>query len=486
MYNFVSFISVPRRQVDRACAACAMLSGVLRDIGLKTTIHDLVIDLERNNFSSNLVENFALNLEDDYEKVKAYVEVYVQDIIDQKPDLIALSVLSYHSHRWCMFILNYIKAHSNIPTVIGGPGVSIPMQEHAAVHRSVSVDTNNIFGRYCLENKLTDYYINGEGEFALRDLCLGEDNIVGLNMDMPARLPSLEDPVFPDFSDWKKYDMKQAFITASRGCVRKCTFCDVVKLWPTYRFRSGEHVFKEIMHQYHKADIRHFVFTDSLVNGNKEYKKILQLLAEFNRNTDDKITWEGQNIIRKKNFMSIKDFDNLKDSGVTRIYIGIESGSESVRDHMLKKFSNEDMYYEVEQMMIRDIELGCLLIIGYPTETREDFEETKRFVEWCAQWKDQIHMSFSMMQMIPGTPLWDTHHYMISNELVDGESDWSNNVVGSYDDRLARWLEIYLEAWRMGYRYNNFIRTRVKNILKRDNIILNDNVKDLLESVDLE
>jgi hypothetical protein len=75
---------------------------------------------------------------------------------------------------------------------------------------------------------------------------------------------------------------------------------------------------------------------------------------------------------------------------------------------------------------------------------------------------------------------------MIGNELVDGESDWSNNIVGSYDDRLARWLEIYLEAWRMGYRYNNFIRTRVKNILKRDNIILNDNIKDLLESVDLE
>ena len=192
MYNSVSFISVPRRQTDRACAASAMLSGVLRDIGLKTTIHDLVIDLSKNNFSSNLVENFALNLEDDYEKVIKYVEVYVQDIINQKPDLIALSVLSYHSHRWCMFILNYIKTHSDIPTVIGGPGVSIPMQEQAAVHRSVSIDTNNMFGKYCLENLLTDYYVNGEGEFALRDLCLGKDNIDGLNMGTPARLPSLE------------------------------------------------------------------------------------------------------------------------------------------------------------------------------------------------------------------------------------------------------------------------------------------------------
>lgn len=485
MYKKVAFVSVPRRQTNRPCAASAMLSAVLRDVGLETQIYDLVIDLARNGFSSNLIENFALGVEDNFNDVKLFVEMYVQDIIDAKPDLIALSILSYHSHRWCLFILNYIKTNSNIPTVIGGPGVSVPMQD-GAVWRSVNIDPNETFGKYCLGKKVTDYYISGEGEFALRDLCLDEKEIDGLNTNVPARLPSLEDPVFPDFSDWKKYNMHQAFITASRGCVRKCTFCDVAKLWPTYRYRSSKHVFQEIMHQYHNSNIRHFVFTDSLVNGNKEYKKLLQLLANFNRKTEDKISWEGQNIIRKKNFMSSDDFDNLKDSGVTRIYIGIESGSEAVRDHMLKKFSNEDMYYEVEQMLTRGIEFGCLIIVGYPTETREDFEETKRFVKWCSQWKEQIHMSFSMMQIIPGTPIWDTHHYTINDKLVDGESDWSNNVVGSYSERLSRWLEIYLESWKMGYKYNEFVRTRIKSILNRKNQILNDNIKDLLKSVNLE
>jgi len=483
-YNHISFISVPHKPAHRPCAASGMLSAVLRDVGLKTSIHDLVIDLSHAGYTSNLTENFALDMQDDFENVKAHVKNYIQEVINESPDLIALSLLSYHSHRWCLFILEYIKAHSNIPTIIGGPGVSVPMQD-GAVWRSVNINIEDTFGKYCLENKLTDYYHTGEGEFSLRDLCLGKDNIDGINTNTPARLPNLEDPVFPDFTDWKKYDMNVAVITASRGCVRRCTFCDVIKLWPTYRYRSGEHVFKEMMHQYHEANMRHFVFTDSLVNGNKEYKKILKLLADFNRNTVDKISWEGQNIIRKKNFMSLEDFDNLRDSGVTRIYIGIESGSESVRDHMLKKFSNEDMYYEVEQMMIRGIEFGCLIIVGYPTETREDFEETKEFVKWCSQWKEKIIMSFSMMQIIPGTPIWDTHHMLLNDELIDGESDWSNDIVGGYDERLNRWLEIYLEAWNMGYTYNNFIRTRVKSILNRENIILNDNINDLLKSVDL-
>lgn len=485
----IALISIPRRQVNIPCPACAILSGVLRDAGLKTTIYDLPLDLDVSGFDTSLVEDWATQRQDDthFVEIKKYVKDYIDDVLQTKPDLIALSILSFHSHVIAEFILKYIKTKTNIPTIIGGAGVgAAPSIGKGNIWRSFSKDDKDTFAMYCIENNLTDYFLMGDSELEFKKFCLGEHTEY-LNKNTLVALEDLNEPAYPDYSDWKKYDEDfPVSIVGSRGCVRKCTFCDVAKLWPVFKYRTAENIFYEMLHHKETLGVTDFNFTDSLVNGSYEYKKFIKLLAEYNRETQDKITWSAQVIIRKKNWMKQEDFDNLRDSGCKKLYIGIESGSEKVRDHMLKKFNNDDMYYELENILSRGIYVVSLMIVGYPTETYNDFLQTKEYVKRLSKYKDNILMSFSLMQINPGTPVYYMED-MWYNELTDGETDWKSDIAGDYKQRLQRWVEIYLYAFSLGYRYENFTRQRVKAIIKTlDESMFNDETLDLIrETVDL-
>ena len=60
------------------------------------------------------------------------------------------------------------------------------------------------------------------------------------------------------------------------------------------------------------------------------------------------VTWDAMFIFRSG--MTQKDWDMIKDSKCTALYIGIESGSEAVRTHMKKHFTNKCMYDSIEQL----------------------------------------------------------------------------------------------------------------------------------------
>ena len=75
--------------------------------------------------------------------------------------------------------------------------------------------------------------------------------------------------------------MPGVYIAASRGCVRKCSFCNVPDLWPKFRMRSPESIVAEIKHNADQG-AKVFQFTDSLINGDlKKWRKINYALAEL-------------------------------------------------------------------------------------------------------------------------------------------------------------------------------------------------------------
>ena len=54
------------------------------------------------------------------------------------------------------------------------------------------------------------------------------------------------------------------------------------------------------------------------------------------------ITYKGQFIFRPANQMPDRDYDLMRTAGCKLVQIGVESGSERVREHMRKKFTNDD------------------------------------------------------------------------------------------------------------------------------------------------
>ena len=299
-------------------------------------------------------------------------------------------------------------------------------------------------------------FIVGEGEYGLLEFLNGNLIYPGINGLPPVQIQNISELPIPDYSDnLESFDYSSLYITGSRGCVRKCTFCDVGLLWPKYRWVDGEVLGKQVIELSKKHKIKNVAFSDSLVNGSmSHFRKMVDVLSE----SDHDVRWGGQFIVRNQKDFAPEYFKKLKQAGCKQLTIGIESGSESVRWHMKKKFSNNDIDYYMKHLIENDIGVKMLLIVGYPTETEHDFKETLNMLD---KYKDyaktgNIHLSPHMMLVDKNVPL-DTHH----RELFDVYGfDWKNEN-SDYDIRYERFLKIY-EYEKYGYLFNEHAKAKIK------------------------
>ena len=150
----------------------------------------------------------------------------------------------------------------------------------------------------------------------------------------------------------------------------------------------------------------------------------------------------------KENTFSPSDFDNLANSGCVSLTIGIESGSEAVRHHMRKKFSNEDIDWFLSNLLSRKIHVKILLFVGYPTETIQDFEETKDLLTKYHKHAKHLSVSIDIMRIEHDTPIETDYAHLYQG---DGQN-WYNDI-SNYETRLERYLELFDHAKNMGYNF---------------------------------
>ena len=337
-------------------------------------------------------------------------------IIDQfEWDWLGISVFSYLQHDAA---LELGSQFDNV--VYGGPGITREWQ-----HKN---------------------FISGEGEYALLEFLNGNWTYPGINGIPPMQIANLDALPPPDYSDHLEANTYDSMVlSGSRGCVRNCTFCDVANLWPKFKFIDGKKL-ADMMHEVsEKSGVDAISFSDSLVNGSmKQFRQLCHALAEHPK----KIRWNGQFIARKENTFSPQDFDNLANSGCESLTIGIESGSEAVRDHMRKKFSNEDIDWFLTNLLERKIHVKILLFVGYPTETVEDFVMTKNLLSKYADHAKQLSVSIDIMRIEHDTPI-ETDY----NDLYEGTGQNWWNEISNYELRLERYLELFDHAKSLGYDF---------------------------------
>ena len=375
--------------------------------------------------------------------IELEVKSWVKELLQINPPWVGLSLLSKVSLTVGKKFAELIKeANPNIKIVVGGGATRPAMQQW-------------------IDDGIIDYYVYGDGEFNLPALLRGETNRPGINTKEPSQLDDLNKSLFPDYSDidFSAYEIDQqqnniVYLTASRGCVKKCTFCDVPLLWPVFKWRSADHIWAEVMLLYHKYGRRTFRFTDSLINGNmKTFRELLHRIKIFNSKfefeEDKEIKWWSQWIVRGRTQMQESDFRLIAESNVMELDIGIESFSEQVRWHMGKKITDEDLWWNLEMLHKYNIHYTILMITGYPTETAEDHQITLDSIRKMAELgyvnpksnkPNTAYMSFGNMMNIA----IDTKIY---HQLKDDpDFSFENDVIWTYKDntpeeRLRRHLE---------------------------------------------
>ena len=282
----------------------------------------------------------------------------------------------------------------------------------------------------------------------------------GINKDTFKQIDELDSIPFPNYDDYNfnLYDSKTLPITASRGCVRSCSFCDIHDHW-RYKYRSGVLVAEEMIYLHEKYQIDNFYFTDSLVNGGLiEFKNFCRSMAEYNQRGHN-IKWIGQYIIRSSAHLDEKYWDNLAQSGANNLAIGVETGSDAVREHMNKKFYNVDLDYTMKMLDKYNITCTFLMIVGYPTETEIDFQLTLDMFKKYQHLANRIIIDInfgSTLGILPGTPLYN-RSLEFNIDLDNHENNWAarDNPELTLRERIRRITIIKEYVSALGYKFNN-------------------------------
>jgi hypothetical protein len=260
-----------------------------------------------------------------------------------------------------------------------------------------------------------------------------------------------------------EYSEPYMTITSSKGCVRKCTFCDVAEFWPKFIFRDPNKVAEEIAHNYKSTGIKNFLFTDNLINGSMPaYRKLNQILAS---ELKGEISYKGYAIFRGKDQMPKSDFKLAADAGCLRWAIGVESGSERVRHDMRKKFTNDDIDWTTNILHEYGIKQSWLFLVGFPSETDEDFQDTLNLLD---KYKHlgrsgdilvSVTPTFSLSSNVPVMSDPNLRDYYgvghnPSHPLMSKFWTSTTNLTNDYPKRSQRFKDFLKHALDLGYSIN--------------------------------
>ena len=174
----------------------------------------------------------------------------------------------------------------------------------------------------------------------------------------------------------------RAFIKIQDGCDYICSYCTIPKA--RGKSRSGKiieiiNVIKDLVNNGIKEIILSGINIGDFGKGNNE--NLLDLLKEIEliKNLDRyRISSIEPNLLND----DIIDFLSKSKKALPHLHIPLQSGSEKVLKNMRRRYSAEDYKILINKLneIIPNICIGVDIIVGYPTENKEDFLETYEFI----------------------------------------------------------------------------------------------------------
>ena len=289
----------------------------------------------------------------------------------------------------------------------------------AIAHGSDSTDNSVLF----LENGF-DYVLCGEAEGALAELCIailqGEEipEIQGLvrlgenghpiqSSQRLAKNPAWAELSAParDLIDLEPY--RTAWIEAhgyfstnmvsSRGCPYRCNWCAKPISGNKFHLRPAAAVAEEMKLLKMRAGVQHIWFGDDVFALNQHW---VQQFAEEVTKRDAAIPFKIQS---RADLMSEHTVQYLKAAGCAEIWMGVESGAQTVLNAMDKGLSLSSVIAARHRLKEAGIRACYFLQFGYPGETWAELQETIAFVRETRP--DDIGISLSYP--LPGTVFYE-------------------------------------------------------------------------------
>lgn len=244
----------------------------------------------------------------------------------------------------------------------------------------------------------------------------------------------------------------RAFLKIQDGCDRFCSYC----LIPTARGRSRSKTLEDIDKELKKLSD----------NGYKEIVFVGINLSDYGKNTpyslpDALLLAEKYDNIKRVRLGSLEP-DHITDemieglSKVTKLcpqfHISVQSGCNNVLKKMNRHYTAEE--YESLAYKLRstftDATITTDVLVGFPTETQEDFETT---VDFCKRIKfEKAHVfPYSIRENTVASRM-EQHTKTVKEKRASSLSEIMNTIRKEYLERqVGKTVNVLFEVYKNGY-----------------------------------
>ena len=254
---------------------------------------------------------------------------------------------------------------------------------------------------------------------------------------------------YVDTSNWhnpKKLPINMSIpIITSRSCPNRCNFCAMfMAMGAKWRARSADNVVDELEYLYHTYSHRHFSFMDDNLSLSKP--RVLEICNQIKKRNMD-IQFETPNGLAL-NTLDEEVLDALVSAGMVRTWLTIESGSDFIRNKIMRKNLSRDKIFEVVKLTkkYKQLNVAAFFIVGMPEETSETLAETYNMIK-------EINVNRVFLQNIvpfPGTEVFE--QALRDNLLVDTNVDrlylTSDRYLTNYDTFFIKPYKLELKDLR--------------------------------------
>ena len=245
------------------------------------------------------------------------------------------------------------------------------------------------------------------------DLVFGPDAVPGIVklVAESERAPVLDtefldadDYVFSQDLDPRSVGRISAFVTIQKGCDNKCTFCIVPTTRGAELSRSSAEIIDEVQ-RLAETGVQEITLIGQNVNsyglkvpGEKTFAQLLYAVAAVPGVARIRYTTSHPRDMGPDVVQAYRDLPEL----TSHLHLPVQSGSDRVLKRMKRYYTRERYLRLVDDLRGArpDLVLTTDIIVGFPGETDEDFEQTMSLLETV-----QFHTAFSFkFSPRPGTP----------------------------------------------------------------------------------
>ncbi len=272
-------------------------------------------------------------------------------VLKKKPDIVAFSIVYSSQAFYALALLKELKKRK-IKAVTGGPAVNEKLAKYSKLLK------NELELLEFIEKKKIDH------------------NKLNFNTILDFNIYNLRDYFTPEVVIPLK--------TSSTCYWQKCTFCTHFS-----RTRYYEFPLEQIKKSIKLSKKKYVFFIDDMI-----HKKRLLEIAKVMRPL--KVKWEAQ--LKPTKELDYKTLKTLKDSGLTAVLWGVESGCERILRLMNKGTNKNDITKVLKDSHKAGIKNVIFIMIGFPSETKEEFLQTIDFLKSNSENIDLVSTSVFGLQ----------------------------------------------------------------------------------------